>query len=117
MACNSCPELKIFVGDQTVFPVEITEDSGSGAVPVDITGHTLSWLISSSRDSGKLLQIDVSVHTNPSAGLSSLTITAANITAIGGEGTYWLTCVDVNAGVEITRVVAKLIVLGRIARS
>lgn len=114
MAITDVPTIKCYTGDTTSFPVEITENGTA----MNITGHTLSWLISSTRDSDKLLQIDVTSHSAPTEGKSTLIITAANLVTIGGAGDYWITCVDVDAlGKEITRVVANLLVLARVARS
>lgn len=107
------PALVCYLGDTTEWPVEITADG----VAVNITGHTLSWLVSATRAGAVLLQVDVTSHSDPTAGLSALTLTPANLVTIGGEGDYWLTGIDVNGGTEITRVVATLTVTARPQRT
>jgi hypothetical protein len=108
------PELECYVGDTTVWPVEITADG----VAVDITEHTLSWLVTAARTGTALLQVDVTEHSHADAGLSALELTAANLTAIGGAGDYWLTGIDVDGDdAELTRVVARLSVLDRPQRT
>ena len=114
---STIPDLQVFTLDTSVFPVTITQTTSGVTTAVNITGHTLSWIISAQRDSVSLLTIDVTSHTSPTTGVSSLTLTPANITTIGGEGDYWLTCVDVDSsGFELTRIVMTLNVTARPAR-
>lgn len=111
---DDVPVLECFVGDTTQWPVEITADG----VAVDITGHTLSWMVTAERTGTPLLQVDVTSHSDPTGGESELELTAANLTTIGGAGEYWLTGVDVDdADDEITRVVARLKVHDRPQRT
>lgn len=107
------PELECYLGDTTTWPVEVTADG----VALSLTGHTLSWLLSATRAGAVLLQVDVTSHTNAAAGLSALTLTAGNLTTLGGDGNYWLTGIDVYAGAELTRVVATLAVNSRPQRT
>ena len=117
---NTPPTLTVYVGDTSQFPVEITSiDSEGVETAVNITGHTLSWLVTAAETAGPvLLQKDVTVHSDPAAGLSELELTAANLTTIGGAGEYWLTGVDVNGSAEeITRCKAKLVITDRPQRA
>jgi len=109
------PELTCYVGDTTQWPVEIT----TGGVAMDITGHTLSWLVTAEETEGPvLLQVDVTDHGDPTAGDSELELTAANLETIGGAGNYWLTGIDVNeSDEEITRCVARLAIVARPQRT
>ncbi len=111
---DNVPRIIAYTGDTTVFPVEITEEG----IPVNLVGHVLSWIISSTRDTGNLVQIDVSSHDDPTNGISSLTITPTNIVSCGGSGKYWLTGIDVvtATSTEITRVVVQFDIIDRVAR-
>lgn len=96
--------------DTTSFPVTVT----AGGAPLDLTGHTLAWLVAGTRSNRARHAIEVSVHTAPASGESALTIGPADIVAMGGSGTYTLTGVDVDTeGREITRAVCELIVRPR----
>lgn len=111
---DEIPKLYAYVGDTTEWPVEVTADD----VALDLTGQTLSWLVSATRSGAVLLQVDVTDHEDAENGESSLTLTAANLTTIGGAGEYWLTGIQVDAeDAEVTRVVARLQVLDRAQRS
>lgn len=104
-----------YVGDTKEWPVTIAYRSGGA---VDIAGHTLSWLVSATRDGAALLQVDVTSHSDPAGGVSALTLTAADLETIGGAGDYFLTGVDIDAlGHEVTRAVCNLRIRGRPARS
>lgn len=109
---ENIPDIECHVGDSPTLAIKITSDG----VDYPLTGHTLSWLFSKERASAALLQLDVTSHTDATAGESAVTLTPANLTTIGGAGEYWLTVVDVAAGAETTIVVANLTITARPAR-
>ena len=82
MSTASTQVLTCYKGDTSSFSVEIVQNGEA----CDITGHTLSWIISKAPSAAKLLQIDVTDHSDPAVGESVFEITAAMIEAIGGHG-------------------------------
>lgn len=116
--------IDVYLGDTTVIPVEVTTDNSTeflapvDPTPVDLTGHTLSWLFCATKTGTPLLQTDVTNHSHADAGESSLTITPANLVTIGGEGQYYLWCIEVDENTtEVTRCLVMLNVIDRPARS
>lgn len=105
--------LEAYSGDTTVFGVTVT-DGGSA---YDLTGHTLVWLVSATREgTAALLTKTVTVHTNAAAGLSALTLTPADLATIGGPGSYFLIGIEVDGTAEVTRAVSNLRIRGRAQR-
>jgi hypothetical protein len=105
--------LEAYSGDTTTFAVAVTD----GGVAHDLTGRTLSWLVSATRDGATLLVKDVTVHSNAAAGLSALTLTPEDIETIGGPGSYILTGIEVDGTAEVTRAVSNLRIRGRPQRA
>lgn len=106
--------ITIYDNDDTVLPVRITSDGSA----YDITGHTLSWLFCGRNTVSAKYQLDVTDHDDPSAGLSSLTITPVIVAEIGGVGNYTVFGIDVDgSGNEITRASFKLAVAHRPSRT
>jgi len=106
--------LECYNHDDKAWSVHFT----SGDDDYDLTGLTASWVFSTKNGDRNKLQLDVTDHAEPTEGLTTLELTPANITTLGGPGNYNLWCVLVDdADDEITRLFMTLVVHRRTART
>ena len=111
---TTIPIIEAWLGDTNTISIQIRQNKQ----PMDITGYTLSWLISTNReDEEPLVEQDVTEHDNEGEGLSHVSFTPAEMEVVG-KGVRWLTCLLVDEDdKEITRLVSKLKVWGRPQRT
>lgn len=107
-------ELEAWLGDTNTYSIQFLANS----VAYNITGKTVSWLISEGReDAEPLVQRDVTEHDDAVNGESHVDFTPEEIEE-AGVGDRWLHVLLIDAGgEERTRVVAKLRVWGRPLRT
>jgi len=71
--------------DDKSFPLTITDNQGT---PIDITGDTIFFTVKAAEtdtDANALIKVDVTSHTDPTAGKTTITIPKAKSNTIVGE--------------------------------
>jgi len=79
-------DLTIYRGDNKTWTIAFTDDAGD---PIDITGYTLFFTVKNkgcyqddSADTNALIEKDVTVHTNPTGGISAVSLVPADTNTI-----------------------------------
>ncbi len=89
-------DIKVFKGDDVTFTVTVTDSDGNA---VDITGTTIWFTVKKNKDdldSDALIQKEVTSHTNPTGGISSIALTDADTGITPGQ--YFYDIQTVNSG-------------------
>ncbi len=106
---SSVFDMTIFRGDTTIRTITFTDGDGD---PIDITGWTVFFTVKScidDTDSAAVLKKTITIHSNPTAGITMLNISADDVNEL--DGSYWYDIqIKKGDGTIKTAVVANFIV-------